>query len=151
MERFELKNFYFDIGCFSKRHKKIPEKLSFVLMYDEKEKIIKQEISFETEEALKLYYELGGYASTPLGEGDYGKRQAQDVFDFIEMALNKANKDFKKISFLEIGASYGYLLYLLRSRGSKNVCGIEPGKEGIVGSKKYKVKMIKKFFPCALP
>lgn len=151
MKTLEFKDFYFDIGCFTARHNKIPEKLPFILEYNEKEKIIKQRIKNTAKKALKLYYELGGYASTPLGEGDYGKRQAQDVFNFIEISLKKVNKKINKTSFLEIGASYGYLLYLLRKNGAKEVLGIEPGNEGIVGSKKYKVKMIKEFFPCDLP
>ncbi|MFA6405684.1 MAG: class I SAM-dependent methyltransferase [Candidatus Paceibacterota bacterium] len=150
MNGFILKKAPFDIGVFNKKSSHLPERLPFVLNFDSKSGEIKQKIGKKNRIALKKYYLSGGYASTPLGEGEYGKRQGLEVFKSLLLALKDKSKRLENMSFLEIGASYGYLLYLLKKQKAKEVVGIEPGREGIIGSKKYGIKMIRKFFPFKL-
>lgn len=121
--------------------------LPFRLHFDGAGGFISQILEEKSKEALKAYYMKGGYASTPLGEGEYGKKQGEELFSLIKDCLSALDRRIEDLSFLEIGASYGYLLSLLEKAGAKDVVGIEPGDEGAIGSRKYGVRVIKDFFP----
>ncbi len=101
----------------------------------------------EIKSALREYYEQGGYGSTPLGEGEFASKQADQVYSTLGQALEKADKKIQGSSFIEIGCAYGYLLHLLEKAGAKSILGVEPGKEGISGSEKYHIPMLRDFFP----
>jgi SAM-dependent methyltransferase len=147
MGDFFLPALPFYIGSYSKYPKNIPKALPFSLTTDQKTGLITEVLTGKIESALKLFYKRGGYASTPLGEGDYGKRQGEELFEWIIRSLKTEGRDITETSFLELGAGYGYLLYLLKKGGAKRVLGIEPGNEGIIGARKYNVEMIRDFFP----
>ena len=70
--QFSLKSLPFDFGSYTSRAENIPESLPFSLTVDQDSGLICQVLSDELREALKHYYLLGGYGSTPLGEGEYG-------------------------------------------------------------------------------
>lgn len=137
----------FHIGTYVEWPKGVPETLPFSLTIEETTGLITEVLTPEIESALRLFYERGGYGSTPLGEGEYGKRQGEEVFEWITRSLESEDKQITETSFLEIGAGYGYLLYLLKQKGAMRAVGIEPGAEGVVGAKKYDVEMIQDFFP----
>ena len=137
----------FDIGVYKVRDKRLPETAPFILKYDAAEGMIVQELDHNIRDLLKLYYELGGYASTPLGEGDFGQRQGIEIFEALKECLDQCKKEIAQMSFLEIGCSYGYLLHLLKKAGAADVLGIEPGEEGVIGSQKYDIPFIQDFFP----
>jgi len=66
-------------------------------------------------------------------------------FSAFKKALE--NKDIANTRFLEIGCANGYICHLLKQNGAKKVSGVEPGKEAIVGRKKYNINIIRDFFP----
>lgn len=150
MKKFILPNLPFDAGSYTQKNTQFPLSLDFTMYYDAKNDLTRQETTDETREALKLYYAAGGYGSTPLGEGDYGKRHANQVFRLIQRSLKSKRRRIKGMSFLEIGAGYCYLLYLLKQKGAKSVLALEPGDEGVIGSKKYNIPIIQDFFPSKL-
>ncbi|MBI2054610.1 MAG: hypothetical protein HYT39_00730, partial [Candidatus Sungbacteria bacterium] len=137
----------FDIGFYDQRHPDLPEFLPFELAVDKRFNLIFQKTSASTRRALRLYYSLGGYASTPLGEGDYGQRQGDEVFSLLESAILARGRKISEMSFLEIGAGYGYLLHRLKQSGAKRTLGLEPGNEGVVGARKYQIRILQEFFP----
>ncbi len=137
----------FDIGFYDQRHPDLPEFLPFELRVDRRSGLICQKTNASVRRALKLYYTLGGYASTPLGEGDYGQRQGDEVFSLLESAILARGRKISEMSFLEIGAGYGYLLYRLKQSGAKLTLGLEPGNEGVVGARKYQIRILQEFFP----
>ena len=143
----QIPNLAFDVGVFKQRDKRLPAAARFILKYDADEHLITEELDQHTRDILKIYYELGGYGSTPLGEGDFGTRQGIEVFEAIQTCLKACGKDIQKMSFVEIGCSYGYLLHLLDKAGAQKVLGIEPGEEGVIGSRKYNIPLIQDFFP----
>lgn len=142
-----IKKLPFDIGHFTKRDKRLPTFLPFTAYDDKKLDVIREQLSRNAKRALKYYYTVGGYASTPLGVGAYATRQGDEVARWVIDALRRVGKNITEMNVLEIGAGYGYLLHTLRLAGAKSVLGIEPGKEGIVGSKKFRVPIIRDFFP----
>ncbi len=148
--QFRINNLPFDTGYRKTKYNKLPQKLPFLLVYNKSLGIITQGLTRKAKEFLKKYYESGGYGSTPLGEGTFGKRRALFIMEYIEKSLKENHKNISDLSFLEIGSSYGYLLSLLKTKKAKEVLGLEPGKEGILGAKKYKVKVIRDFFPTKL-
>ena len=137
----------FDLGTYEEPFMEFPRKVPFILEYDDKELLIREKITRNIRTYLKKYYEKGGYGSTPLGQGDYGKRQGDELFDVISGMLTEESKNIHDMNFLEIGSSYGYLLYLLKQHGARDVLGVEPGDEGVIGGKKYGVPFIQDFFP----
>lgn len=147
MRALTLQRLPFDLGQLEKRDRRLPEYLPLTLFYDNKLGIIRQKINKAAARALITYYQLGGYASTPLGEGSYAKRQGDEIIAWIKTALAKTRKKLTSTKFLEIGAGYGYLLYVLKQAGAPRVLGLEPGKGGVVGSARYRVPIIRDFFP----
>ncbi|PIZ00468.1 hypothetical protein COY62_02410, partial [bacterium (Candidatus Howlettbacteria) CG_4_10_14_0_8_um_filter_40_9] len=125
MNDFVIENLPFGVGCFSEADKSLPAFLPFQLHFDETNGLMYQKLGDESRVALKLYYLKGGYASTPLGEGDYGQKQGEELFLLIKNCLTVLNRKITELSFLEIGASYGYLLHLLKEAGAKDVVGLE--------------------------
>ena len=150
MNKLFLPALPFSIGVFTERNYTIPLALPFILRHDPQIDLITQKTNNEVRRALQLYYSLGGYASTPLGQGRYAKKQGKDFLKIFKRSLRATEKRFHETSFLEIGSSYGYLLYLLKQEGAKKILGIEPGNEGIEGSKKYNIPLIQDFFPTKL-
>lgn len=145
--QFSLKSLPFDFGSYTSRAENIPESLPFSLTVDQDSGLICQVLSDELREALKHYYLLGGYGSTPLGEGEYGMAQGEYMLNAVLYFLSMKHRDVSDLKFLEIGASYGYLLHSLHKMGAREVLGVEPGEEGINGSSQYSVPMIRDFFP----
>ncbi|MCD4705146.1 class I SAM-dependent methyltransferase [bacterium] len=150
MNKFKLSKLPFDIGVYKKRNKQLPLELPFFLTFDPKIGLITQKINNKIKDALKKYYTFGGYASTPLGEGIYATKQANGLYKLIKQAIKFYDRKIEKMSFLEIGSSYGYLLYLLKKGGAQKILGIEPGDEGVIGAKKYDIPLIQDFFPSKL-
>ena len=147
MEPTVIRDLPFESGFCADAGHGLPARLDFVLDIDPKTGIIVQRLDDRIREALRTYYQTGGYGSTPLGEGEFAKRQAGQIIDALDAALASAGKRIDASDFLEIGSSYGYLLHLLKQKGAKSVLGIEPGDEGIQGSRKYGIPLIQEFFP----
>ncbi len=145
-EQFAIRSLPFDFGSYTTRPESIPEYLPFILSIDQNG-LIRQTLTEKLRSTLHQYYTWGGYGSTPLGEGLYGKSQGDFMLSAITAVLDKHNRKVSGSTFVEIGASYGYLLHSLANHGAKEVLGIEPGEEGIIGSKKYGVSMVREFFP----
>lgn len=140
-----LKNLPFDIGTYRRKGRGIPARLDFRCAYRPDTGLVMQVDSPKLRQALNRAYQTGCYASTPLGEGTFGKQWGADIFTAIKKAMGRGR--ISELSFLEIGAASGYLCYLLKKHGAKNVIGIEPGREAVIGRKKYKVTIIRDFFP----
>ncbi|MFA5185775.1 MAG: class I SAM-dependent methyltransferase [Patescibacteria group bacterium] len=147
MPAYTIKNFPFEAGFSREPIPALPMRLDFTLDIDPQSGIIVEKLDDKIRSALRQYYETGGYGSTPLGEGDFATRQANQIIDALKSCLNSAGKRIETSDFLEIGSSYGYLLYLLKQEGAKSVMGVEPGDEGNIGSKKYGVPLVQDFFP----
>lgn len=147
MPDFRLERMPFDIGFYRQRPAGIPEYLPFELVRDPKNGLIRQNVSEELRRALKSYYGLGGYLSTPLGEGEFATAQGDFFLRALELVLGRYGKSINGLDFLEIGAAYGYILHGLLVRGAKEAIGVEPGEEGIKGSRQWDVPIIKDFFP----
>ena len=73
--------------------------------------------------------------------------QGEYMLNAVLYFLSMKHRDVSDLKFLEIGASYGYLLHSLHKMGAREVLGVEPGEEGINGSSQYSVPMIRDFFP----
>lgn len=144
---FKFNNFPFNIGSYERKYKQIPERLPFIIRYDKRLGIINQKVTKEQRKALRLYYSLGGYASTPLGEGSFGDRRADWTLDFIRKSLDLNKDTFDRLSFLEIGCASGYLLNLIKGEGAQVAWGLEPGEKGLRAGKQHKLKIINDFFP----
>lgn len=147
MDQFTLKQFPFEAGFAQAPDPALPEYLDFTLGVDPASGIIIEKMTPEIQAALKHYYEVGGYGSTPLGESEFATRQGQEIVDELTECLRAAGKRVEDSDFLEIGSSYGFLLHLLKGLGAKSVIGVEPGDEGNVGSKKYGIPLVQDFFP----
>ena len=137
----------FDIGFYAQRPPVIPEYMPFELGQDPKTGLIRQQVTEELRSALKSYYELGGYLSTPLGEGAYATGQGDFFLRALERALGQSDKTIAGLDFLEVGSGYGYVVRGLLDRGAKSAIGIEPGEDGVAGSERWGVSIIKDFFP----
>ena len=145
-EQLLLKKIPFDVGAYNQKiDARIPKHLSFICIYDKKSGRVKQIDNPQIRRALNTAYRVGCYGSTPLGEGTFGQQWADDIFSAIIKATE--NNDLKDISFLEIGCANGYLCYLLKKRRAKRVLGIEPGDKALVGRRKFKINIIRDFFP----
>ena len=147
MKKIILPKLPFDIGAYLKKGSKYPQSLKFHLVIDKSTGLIYEKMDKKIRESLKIYYSEGGYGSTPLGESEFSSKQADELFRYISQSIKANNKNIKNISCLEIGSSYGCLLFSLKQKGVKKVLGIEPGDEGKTGSRKYKVSVIQDFFP----
>jgi hypothetical protein len=116
---FTLAQLPFDIGFYHSRPENIPAHLPFTLAVDQGSGLIHQVLSNDSREALRRYYLLGGYASTPLGEGEYGKIQGEYMLRALRHVLSLQKKEINQLKFLEIGASYGVKALIF---GSMSVC-----------------------------
>ncbi|MCK9361076.1 class I SAM-dependent methyltransferase [Patescibacteria group bacterium] len=147
MDQLTLKQFPFEAGFAQAPDPALPERLDFTLEIDPVSGVIVEKMNPEIQAALKHYYEVGGYGSTPLGESEFATRQGQEIVDELAGCLRAVGKRIEDSDFLEIGSSYGFLLHLLKGLGAKSVIGVEPGDEGNVGSKKYGIPLVQDFFP----
>ncbi|MCC6563342.1 methyltransferase domain-containing protein [Candidatus Uhrbacteria bacterium] len=147
MDQLTLKQFPFEAGFAQAPDPALPERLDFTLETDPVSGVIVEKMNPEIQAALKHYYEVGGYGSTPLGESEFATRQGQEIVDELAECLRAVGKRMEDSDFLEIGSSYGFLLHLLKGLGAKSVIGVEPGDEGNVGSKKYGIPLVQDFFP----
>lgn len=137
-----------DLGFYTTRPKEIPVALPFELFVDPSTGLIRERISPELRAAMKRFYELGGYASTPVGEGGYATSMGDSFLRAFDRALSIFGQDVAGLEILEVGCAYGYLLHKLQERGARTT-GVEPGEEGIQGSKQYHVTILRDFFPTA--
>lgn len=144
---FKFSAFPFNIGYHEKKFKDIPERLPFIIYFNERLGLISQKVSDEARIALNKYYLLGGYGSTPLGEGSFGDRRANWTLDVIKKSLGGEEGSFEGLSFLEIGCASGYLLHLIKRQGAKKVWGLEPGEKGVKAAREYGLKIVNDFFP----
>ncbi len=147
MDQLILKQFPFEAGFSQVPDPALPERLDFTLEVDPLSGTIVEKMNPEIQAALKHYYEVGGYGSTPLGESEFATRQGQEIIDELTGCLKAIGKNVEESDFLEIGSSYGFLLHLLKQMGAKSVIGVEPGDEGNIGSKKYGIPLVQDFFP----
>src|SRR5574337_766805 len=147
MPPFVIRDFPFEAGFSREPNPSLPARLDFTLDIDAQTGIVIERLNEEIRAALRQYYETGGYGSTPLGEGEFATRQAQQIIDALKSCLASVGKTIEASDFLEIGSSYGFLLHLLKQAGAKSVLGVEPGDEGIEGSKKYGIPLVQEFFP----
>lgn len=146
-ESFRVDSMPFDLGFYEVRPSSIPQKLPFELQVDKRSGLIYQPVTAKLRRVLNTYYEHGGYLSTPLGEGVYAEAQGDFFLRGLENVIQKTGHTISESRFLEIGCSYGYVLSELRKKGARDVLGIEPGEEGVVGSKRWNVPIIQDFFP----
>jgi 2-polyprenyl-3-methyl-5-hydroxy-6-metoxy-1,4-benzoquinol methylase len=93
---------------------------------------------------LEKAYDLGTIVGTPMSELGIGRKYADDFLEFILKQVGKTHKE--RISILEIGCGYGYLLYRLKLLGF-DVLGVDPRGVGQDGSTKYGVKIVQDIFP----
>lgn len=147
MDQLTLKQFPFEAGFAQAPDASLPERLDFTLETDSASGVIVEKMNPEIQAALKHYYEVGGYGSTPLGESEFATRQGQEIVEELTACLHAVGKRVEDSDFLEIGSSYGFMLHLLKGLGAKSVIGVEPGDEGNVGSKKYGIPLVQDFFP----
>lgn len=118
----------------------LPDKLNFTLVQDN-DGLIRQLPSDNEQTYLNLAYQIGSQISGLMDDNGIGKLYADDFIQYI--CKNEKNIAGKKI--LEIGCGTGYLLYELQKLGAE-VLGIEPGKHGVEGGKKYKIPVVNRFF-----
>lgn len=147
MPAYTIRDFPFEVGFSREPNLTLPMRMDFRLDVDPHSGIIIECMDEKIRSALHLYYETGGYGSTPLGEGEFATRQANQIIDALKSCLESTSKQIAKSDFLEIGSSYGYLLYLLKQQGARSVIGVEPGDEGNIGSRKYGIPLVQDFFP----
>lgn len=121
----------------------LPSKLPFRLEQDNRTGLISQKYSKTIDNYLKRAYQQGSLLSTPLGQGSFGKRRADEAIKTIIMALNKP---LRQMGILEVGCGDGYLLSRLQDLGAKEVIGCEPSNSVGENEKRGKVKIIKDFF-----
>ena len=146
--RFEIEKFPFDEGFLPQGMDRQIKRLPFILeSHSESSSRLRQMLDPGARELLRAYYEKGGYASTPLGNGEYALRQGREVFQVIDSSMRDAGKRWADSDVLEIGSSYGYLLHCAKEAGAKSVLGVEPGDEGNIGSQKYGIPYLQDFFP----
>ncbi|CAB3898174.1 class I SAM-dependent methyltransferase [Achromobacter sp. CF-sbj1-Ac2-l] len=122
----------------------LPDQLPFTLEFDPKLGLARQKKNAEVERALELCYQQGSEISGMMEDNGIGQNYAADFLAYIE----KSESALSGKRVLEIGCGTGYLLSLLQARGAE-VVGIEPGRQGVEGSNRYGVKVIKGFFPIA--
>jgi len=139
----EFKQLPFYIGIMnSPENKGLPVSLPFTLEYDKNISLIKSK-DVGQEEYLNKAYRLGSVVSANLGEGSFGERRANDILQYL---LPRCKKHLSELSFLDVGCSEGYLLSKLKSLGSNEVFGCEPGPMATIGSEKYGINIIHDFF-----
>jgi SAM-dependent methyltransferase len=93
---------------------------------------------------LQKAYDLGSMVGTPMSGTGIGRKYAEDFLQFILKQVLRTRK--KGMNWLEIGCGYGYLLYRLKRLGFE-VMGIEPGRQGQEGAKRYGVEIVQDTFP----
>jgi aminoglycoside 3-N-acetyltransferase len=140
----KLENYTFYTGMLdTPDNSGFPVSLDFELSFvNEKERIV-QRYSERTEKLLDEAYRKGSLISTNLGQGDFGKRRADDAIEYL---LRSFDGDVKDKSFLEIGCADGYLLHRLQLMGARKVLGCEPGPMAKEGCKKFGINIINQFY-----
>ncbi len=122
----------------------IPNFLPFKLSINPNTGLLMQVPNPATEAALDKAYRSGSMISGLMDNEGIGKEYAEDFLDFVCHTTGKVN--FKGTNILEIGCGTGYLLSRLKKLGAE-VLGIEPGKHGIEGGKKFGIPILNDFFP----
>lgn len=75
--------------------------------------------------------------------------KSKKIGNVISMAVSSFNNEKKSKKIIEIGCGYGQILYLLKTRGFKNLTGLDLNKQAISFIKK-EFKFIKAFYGSAL-
>jgi len=122
----------------------IPDFLPFTLDIDEKTGTLIQAKNDYVEKILLKAYSTGSEISGMMDDHGIGQLYAQDFFNFLKEKLKTDN--FENLRILEIGCGTGYFLSLLKNRGA-DVLGIEPGAQGQLGAERFKIPIIRDFFP----
>ncbi|MDO8873706.1 MAG: class I SAM-dependent methyltransferase [Methanoregula sp.] len=122
----------------------IPDFLPFSLDIDKKTGTLIQSKNKYVEKILSKAYLTGSEISGMMDDHGIGELYAQDFIKFLNKTLKTDN--FKNLKILEIGCGTGYLLYQLKNRGA-DVIGIEPGLQGQIGAERFKIPIVRDFFP----
>jgi SAM-dependent methyltransferase len=120
----------------------VPDRLPFVLEQDGTTGVLRQKHDDAVERALEAGYREGAVISGVMDDSGIGQRYALDFLAYIERQIPALRG--KRV--LEIGCGTGYLLSLLRDRGA-TVIGVEPGRHGVEGAKRFGVQVLPGFFP----
>lgn len=124
------------------QHEQLPQKLPFRLGFDLNTSLIVQVYDPEIERYNNLAYELGGWISSPPGEGTFGEILADDILNAL---LHASGKTVKGLRFLEIGCATGYLLDRLANMDA-TVVGCEPGLQALTAREKYHLEIVQDMF-----
>jgi len=124
--------------------KNIPDFLPFRLYIDRNTGTLMQREPPGFSDLLKKIYSEGSIISGMMDNEGIGKEYAEDFIEYLKSIFTETELKEKRV--LEIGCGVGYLLHLLQMMGAE-VLGVEPGKHGQVGSKKFNVPIIRDYFP----
>ncbi len=122
----------------------IPDSLPFTLGLDSTSGALVQEPNERVDAALSKAYPRGSNITGMMEETGIGKQYADDFLAFLQYSLGKER--FEGLKVLEIGCGTGYFLHRLKMLGA-DVLGIEPGAQGQDGSARYRVPIVRDFFP----
>lgn len=122
----------------------LPDFLPFEVNIDRETGMLKQVVKKTVSVALSRAYIKGSMISGMMNDSGIGRQYAEDFLAFLIESFKTNN--FKGKRILEIGCGTGYLLYRLKLLGAK-VLGVEPGPQGQYGKKKFKIPIIKDYFP----
>ena len=122
----------------------LPDVLPFALDADARSGVLVQVPNDEVASAVTEAYQKGSRVTGTMDAEGIGKQYAEDFLSFL--ARHDRRKSLHDAKILEIGCGTGYLLYRLKLLRAE-VLGIEPGDHGQEGSRKYRVPIIKDFFP----
>ena len=141
----DLGNLPFHVGVQpTSSNEDLPDRLPFNVDIDLASNLLVQTPNADVSKYLAKAYAKGFIVGTPMSEVGIGRKYAEDFIIFILKNVNLQKKEHTSV--LEIGCGNGYLLHKLHKLGFK-VLGIEPGKQGQVGSRKYRIEIVQDVFP----
>jgi SAM-dependent methyltransferase len=118
--------------------------LDFEIENDKSIGLLTQKYSLETDKYLKEAYKLGSVIGGNTLEDEIGDNYTNGVLEYMDSVLQW--EDYAGKKFLEIGCGIGYLLSKIKNKKGE-VLGVEPGKQGQVGSKRFDFPVIQGFYP----
>lgn len=136
----EISDHPFYIGPFLEYNNILPDTLPFKMGIHPKYSIPRMFLDDEIKKVLSNLYNLGSFASTPLGESDLSTTRMDE---FSETIISILGGDISNKKILEIGCGNGKLLYQFKKKGAL-VKGVEIGPQADVAKKTYGLDVINK-------